>query len=612
MKKILIISILFLVVGNLFSVEERTFSIADYGYTVGNTEDATPAMIALLEAVAKADPNINKIINFPQDTYHFLPSENQIRRYFISNHDQDNPKFMAMPLENLENLVIEGNDSLFLMGGRMLPISIISSKNLVIKNLDIDTKQPQIAQVTLKENSGGKALFEVHADTPILIEGGRLMTRGINWENAPLSSICFTKKGHIVPQTSDVGWAGFSGKYINETTLHIPFYDSYVKNGKFTAGTSLALRSWARPTPGVFIDDSKDIKLENVTVHYAEGMGLLAQMTENIHLNGFNVMPRENSGRVFTTQADATHFSACKGLILSENATYEGMMDDAINIHGTYLKVTKRVNNNTLRVRYMHPQAYGFNWGNIGDEVQFVKANTMELVGTINTIKSIRSLDNPIGNGVKIFEITFNEPLDKKVRINCGLENLTWTPEVIFRNNTIRNNRARGTLFSTPRKTIVENNFFDHTSGAAILLAGDCNGWYETGACKEIIIRNNKFVNALTSMFQFTNAIISIYPEIPMLAFQKKYFHSNILIENNEFETFDRPILYAKSVDGIVFQNNTITKNNDFVPFHNMPWTFHLERCTNVKVVSNTFAGGYTFDPKKDVKLKKSSPIVFE
>ena len=31
---------------------------------------------------------------------------------------------------------------------------------------------------------------------------------------------------------------------------------------------------------------------------------------------------------------------------------------------------------------------------------------------------------------------------------------------------------------------------FDHTSGTAILLCGDCNGWYETGACREVIIRH--------------------------------------------------------------------------------------------------------------------------
>jgi hypothetical protein len=169
-----------------------------------------------------------------------------------------------------------------------------------------------------------------------------------------------------------------------------------------------------------------------------------------------------------------------------------------------------------------------------------------------------------------------------------GIENLTWTPEVYFANNVIRNNRARGTLFSTPKRTVVEHNLFDHTSGTAILLCGDCNGWYETGACRDVVIRKNHFVNALTSLFQFTNAVISIYPEIPNLKDQQKYFHGGngkgIVIEDNVFETFDAPILYAKSVDGLIFRRNTIKTNNDYKPFHFNKNRFWLERVTNVTI----------------------------
>ena len=47
----------------------------------------------------------------------------------------------------------------------------------------------------------------------------------------------------------------------------------------------------------------------------------------------------------------------CK--IVSCNGLYEGMMDDAINVHGTYLKVVKRVDDRTLVGRYMHGQSWG-------------------------------------------------------------------------------------------------------------------------------------------------------------------------------------------------------------------------------------------------------------
>lgn len=166
-------------------------------------------------------------------------------------------------------------------------------------------------------------------------------------------------------------------------------------------------------------------------------------------------------------------------------------MDDAINVHGTYLKVSGRENDHTLTADYMHGQSYGFVWGHAGDEVQFIASRRMEIMDGTNVITSIEAVDAPVDKGVKRFRITFEKPLDEAIGRgdDFGIENLEWTPEVLFADNVIRNNRARGALFSTPRRTVVENNLFDHTSGTAILLCGDCNGWYETGACRDVTIR---------------------------------------------------------------------------------------------------------------------------
>ena len=292
------------------------------------------------------------------------------------------------------------------------------------------------------------------------------------------------------------------------------------------------------------------------------------------------------------------------------------MMDDAINVHGTYLKVVERIDNHTVKGRYMHSQAWGFDWGYVGDEVQFVRSGTMELVGgsaepfvtEVATISVLDAQGSQIEglHGGREFLIRFADALPAEISATegYGIENLTWTPEVYFAGNTIRNNRARGTLFSTPKRTVVEDNLFDHTSGTAILLCGDCNGWYETGACREVIIRHNRFVNALTCMFQFTNAVISIYPEIPNLDAQKEYFHGGkknaIRIVNNEFETFDHPLLYAKSIDGLLWKGNTISHNEDYAPFHWNNSNVLLERATNVKIDNTFYDGG---NELKQVKM---------
>ena len=62
-------------------------------------------------------------------------------------------------------------------------------------------------------------------------------------------------------------------------------------------------------------------------------MALLVQRSADFHMKGGGVMVRQGTGRVHTAGADATHFSNTRGGIVVEKALFEGMMDDAINVH---------------------------------------------------------------------------------------------------------------------------------------------------------------------------------------------------------------------------------------------------------------------------------------
>ena len=554
---------------------QKVYEISAFGLKANSSKNASPVLQkALAKIKAEYKEGEKVILRFPEGRYEFHEKGAAVREYYISNHDQTNPKKVGIALEDMKNLTLDGQGSEFVFHGRMLPVSLLRSENCLLKNFSIDFENPHIAQVKIVENDPQDGIvFEPAPWVDYRIAKDSIFEAyGEGWTMRHSWGIAFdgdTK--HLVYNTSDIGCPTKGASEVAPRRIHAPGW----KDARLVPGTVVAMRGWGRPTPGIFLSHDVNTTIENVKVHYAEGMGLLAQLCENITLEKFGVCLKGDADpRYFTTQADATHFSGCKGKIVSCNGLYEGMMDDAINVHGTYLKVVKRVDDRTLVGRYMHGQSWGFEWGCPGDEVQFIRSNTMELVGKQNKIISIRPYDKEQTEGAREFLITFQEPVDQVIneQSGFGIENLTWTPEVLFSGNVIRNNRARGSLFSTPRKTIVENNLFDHTSGAAILLCGDCNGWFETGACRHVIIRKNRFVNALTNLFQFTNAVISIYPEIPDLKGQQQYFHGGpeggIVIEDNEFETFDAPILYAKSVDGLVFRNNTIKLNTEYKPFH--------------------------------------------
>ena len=544
------------------------------------TAVTTPATPAQMEVGSHKHIVLNK------DTYHFYLNQTTDKELYISNHDQTNPKKVGLYLENLNDVVIDGSNSEWLFHGTILPIVVKNCTNITLKNFSIDFATPHLRQLHITEvdAKNNTVKVQLYPEGNYKIKGEKLFFTGEDYEETPFGGMIFRADKRLAYKRADVN---FNPTKITEIAPNKFRFEGIGAKPYLEKGERFVLRTYTRPTPAIFVTESKNVKLENITVHNTQGMGLLAQLTENITLNRFRVALKEGTERYFTTQADATHFSACKGLIRSENGVYEGMADDAINVHGTYLKVIAREDNHTIKAQYMHPQSWGFLWGNVGDKVQFIASKTMDVIGDKTyRIQAIKAVDKPTKVGAKIFKITFDEILPTEVNPDtpCGVENLTWTPKVIFKNNIVRNNRARGALFSTPKKVVCVNNTFDHTHGTAILLCGDCNGWYETGACHNVIIKNNRFINALTANYQFTNAIISIYPEIPNLEAQQKYFHSNITIENNVFETFDEPILYAKSVENLIYRNNKIIKNQEFKPFHWNKERFKLERTKNVKI----------------------------
>ena len=231
----------------------------------------------------------------------------------------------------------------------------------------------------------------------------------------------------------------------------------------------------------------------------------------------------------------------------------------------------------------MHEQSVGMEWGRPGEKVGFIENKSMRTIGT-GTLVSFTPLTTTD------FEVTFDAPLPDGIHAGAALENLTCTPDVEIRNSRFLSCRARGLLLSTPGKIVVENNIFE-SSGSAILIAGDANQWYESGAVTDVTIRNNEFrYPCMSSLYQFCEGIISIFPEIPEP--DPAYpFHRNIRIEGNTFHPFDYPILYAKSVDGLTFSNNKLIRSNEIKPFHKRKAGITLDACKQVVIKNNTAEG---------------------
>ena len=84
-------------------------------------------------------------------------------------------------------------------------------------------------------------------------------------------------------------------------------------------------------------------------------------------------------------------------------------------------------------------------------------------------------------------------------------------------------------------------------------------------------------------------------------------------IVDNTFHLFDYPILFARSVDGLTFSDNTLIRDTTYQPYHYRKEGITLEACKSVVISNNKIEGdvlGRTvkFDRMKssDIKISKN------
>lgn len=183
------------------------YDLSGYGLKPDTGENASPLIAKALQEIAvKANSDTLRIL-LPKGRYDFYPEGASEREYFISNHDQDNPKPVGLAFENMKNVIFDGQGAELIFHGRMLPVSLVGSENCTLKNFSIDFENPHISQVKVLANDtvGGMITYEVAPWVEYEIRDSNFVAKGKGWEHVSSSGIAFegdTKR--LVYRTSDI------------------------------------------------------------------------------------------------------------------------------------------------------------------------------------------------------------------------------------------------------------------------------------------------------------------------------------------------------------------------------------------------------------------------
>lgn len=614
MIKIKLILLLLFIVPILFLNAQDTISVVDFGLQP-NTHINACAYVQKAINACKKNHN-NKLIFFPKGRYDFYPEGGVENKIDILQRNAT----IGFSLKKLKNVTFDGGGSEFIFHGKMQIAEIDSCTNVTLRNFSVDWDRPFISQGEIVGITDNYLDLKIDKkEYPYIIEDRKVFFIGEGWK-LPVLTMYSTLYDNKTKEIAYNTWDSSLGDIFEKNTVKeiqegvIRFYGTpKMKPEKGTIVSLFHVRYFAQ---GIAIKHSKDILLKDLTLYHSLGNGFFGYRTENITMDNASVKVNDAKGRYFSSVADASHFSECKGTIKVLNCAHTGQGDDFINVHGTSVKIMKILNDSTLEV-----SALGKGNGmsiTVGDEYWFININSGQR-GETRFVKFKKNIF--FENKCTGCAVSFVGKLPREVKAGDFLECKTWTAGLEIRNcRILKQNRARGILVTTPKNVIIENNYF-RTAGTAILMEGDFDYWFESGANNNVQIRNNIFDNCLTSgnkngsRSEWGEAVITITPSYIPKKQNDEPYHKNIFIKNNVFKVFDAPLVRAVSTRNLQFLNNKIIKTYDYNPYTWQKSAFLLDGCRDVKVMNNIIDLNYTTRVIQIEHMKKSDVItknVFE
>ncbi|MEM9885647.1 MAG: right-handed parallel beta-helix repeat-containing protein [Bacteroidota bacterium] len=564
--------------------------------------------LSTYKALEKCREYEQAVLMIPAGTHDFYPDQ-AFEKYCRITNNTNGQKRVAFPLIDQHGLTIIGNQANIILHGLMIGMLIHESSDIKIQDLSFDWAKPFYLQAIVEAVDKKKQTyilkieeeeeFDIINDDLVVKRAEAEYFIGSNFwfdpvSRAPVYNLLPKRNRHWNPYKSphyqlerldehrikvtnridtlpEVGWH-FIAKWRNQPNIN-------------------------RTAPAIHLQDAQNIQLHQVSIYSAAGMGIIGEKSENIALQGIKVMASPDSDRIVSTTADATHFVNCKGLVKLEDCLFQSCLDDGLNIHGNYATIHSKINERKLLAEIVHVQQEGFVFATQGDTIQHIHPKTLLPFPDAQplVVKSYKKIND------QFFEIESEQALPN-IKEGEGLDNLTWSADLVMKNCRIEKNWARGILLKTYGRLLVENNYIA-AAMSGIRNWGEMNFFNESGRVKEVIIRKNTFKNVCR--------VGTAYPAIVIFPQVKKdsstnnwgYYNQRIQITDNTFLTFDSGILFATSVKHLEFSKNLIIQSKDYPPL--FPEKPHIEvrDCASFLFQGNTYTG----DVKAKVELDKAS-----
>jgi hypothetical protein len=552
-------------------------SVADFGAVPGSADSC----LAFNRTIEAARARNASLLRIPQGTYHFHWDACVSAYIYASNTVMTPlpPRNIALWLRGLSNIVVDGEGSVLSMHGLMTPIVVDHSSNITVRNLTIDWPHPTVVEALVASSAPRAVDLVVHPafDFTLTPQGGVIFDAGEGWKldgvhgllspaskSGGIGTLCQEydpvadttwRRNNLLKGATVVAVAG------SPRTLRL-IYTSDQEEVP-AQGDGIWLRDAGRSDVGLLTQYSANVTYADVALHFMSSFGILSQFTRGaLTFRNVTAHTSESSGLACACAADLLHFSGCGGTIIIEGGRFGGNQDDAVNVHGTHLRIVAQPSPRELVVQFMHPQSYGFRAFFPGDAVQFTREDTLEAFGA----GVVAAADMLLAQGCAAdpsamlpcqMHLLLEAPLVADVRLGSDVvENLAYTAATLSITGAVFSRiPVHGICMSTRGAVVIANNTI-HTHLSALIVADDAASWYESGPVTDVLFEGNVVPLAPSvSGGPYDPAVVLVVPTntVPSTV------HHNLRIVGNNV-TFspgsNTSLAGLKSIAGVVVEGN--------------------------------------------------------
>ena len=317
-------------------------------------------------------------------------------------------------------------------------------------------------------------------------------------------------------------------------------------------GLRLCIRHTMYGPSVITLRDSSNTCLQDITLPAVPGFGVtVLTRCHNLTIDGLHLPLLDPEHTLMASNCDGIHIVGLTGKLIMKNCLFDGLGDDALNVHSTAGTVTAIAPDRPVfKCNYCKKTPDGVlpaHWCAEGDLLRFFEPETQQVTAT--------AVVCAFEDGYVTYRDLQGEP-----SVGDMVQNVAFTPACEIENCVVRNSRARGFLIQTENVEIKNCSFFG-IAGSPIKAAPAFVRWYEVGPCKHLCIHDNDFEK--WGEGNLKTPAVAVYTRHSGNDETITGLHRDIRITDNRFSRKSGLCIEVSSADQVVVTGNRFFGRED-------------------------------------------------